>query len=338
MAIIIEAYEDWGPAVAGPTAGTTKGTNRTKITNANLKTISDPAQNYYLNDVPRPIDDLLNINGICSFTRWISFKISGSYTHFKNLKITIPAGFAADNWRVNYALRSTYSAPTGVTNEFNKTSGAFDGTLTSITSEIVLYPNLSKVGPEDANSFVDLATVSEFWTQYLVLQFVGHPSTYDDADNFGTESITVTVEELEGYLPGVPLPPVIQSESWAGLQQHPSANYLICEGDACGSIPSSVSPVFTLLPATITPITYTWEIGTALGGGAYGAPWTQVTAPRVLSATSDSISIDNAGYAQGAQGYRITAQNSLGTITSSTFTVYKQISNSGGGDGGGGDI
>ena len=200
MPLVIEAYEDWGApvVVAGPPS-TTAGTTRTKITNANLKTFVNPAQHYYLNDVPRPVAGITGSEQhICSFTRWISFKITGTFVKIKNVRIEIPSGFASDNWRVNYGLRSTYVQPAGITNQFSKSSGAYDGTLNSLTESVTLYPLLSTVGPEAASSIPDWhgpnATV---WTQYLVLQFMAHPSTFSDVDNFGTDTITLVVDELE---------------------------------------------------------------------------------------------------------------------------------------------
>lgn len=187
MAIVIEAYEDWGPAVNGA------GTNRTLITNCNLSTKSDPAQNYYLWDIPRPVTGSVT----ASYKRYISFKISGTYTAIKNLKIKIPAAQSAGNWEVAYALTNTYSEPAGVTNEFGKLSGLLDTSLNILAEPVVLYPTLSSSGPNVAGSRAALGPNLTLWTQYLVLQFRAYPSVYTDVGNFGAEEIELLLDELE---------------------------------------------------------------------------------------------------------------------------------------------
>lgn len=201
MAVSIEAYEDWGPAVN--VSGNISGTYRTKVTNLNLKTISDPAQNYFLNDLVRPVKSTGDFY-YTTFTRYISFKIFGTYQLVKNIKIDIPSGYDATsdanniNWRVMYGLRKNYVQPTGYTNILGRSVGNYDGTLNTLKSAVTLYPFLSTTGPEYA---VDRNTTygpnTTIWTQYLVLQFMVHAGSALDVDNFGVGNITVTVEELE---------------------------------------------------------------------------------------------------------------------------------------------
>lgn len=197
MSITIEAFEDWGAATGSPA----KGTTRTQITNANLLAYSDPAQNYYLNDVPRPIgvtmaDDIQ----ICSFKRYISFKIHGTYVSFKNLKITLPGPSTIGNWRVMGKMTNSYAQPTGTLNTtFNRVLGDYDGTLDTIIGSTVLYPRFSTTGPEAATDRPILAAANTtYWTEWLCLQYMGHPSTFDDVGNFGLDTITVSLQELGG--------------------------------------------------------------------------------------------------------------------------------------------
>ena len=73
-----------------------------------------------------------------------------------------------------------------------------DGSLNTLTSAVTLYPRLSSSGPQNATSRpVTSAAGQTVWTEYLVLQFMAHPSDFNDADNFGTETISLTLEELE---------------------------------------------------------------------------------------------------------------------------------------------
>jgi hypothetical protein len=195
MAITIEAFEDWGAATGTPA----KGTTRTKITNANLKSYSDPAQHYYLNDVIRPLGKELNDNiSMCSYVRYIAFKISGTYAALKNVKITIPAAMVQDDWRVMAGITNVYTAPSGYTNEFDKFAGSFDGSLNTVDQELILYPRLSTTGPEAASTRpIQVVGGQTFWTEWVKLQFMCHPSDFANVESFGAETIKLTLDELK---------------------------------------------------------------------------------------------------------------------------------------------
>lgn len=196
MTITIEAYEDWGAATGTPA----KGTNRTKITNANLKTIADPSSHYYLNDITRPVPPTINSDELATFSykRFISFKISGTYSRIKNSRIVIPQGFVQDNWRVSYKLTNAYEMPTGTVTSLNRYSGEYDGSLIALTEGVTLFPNLSAIGPEQATLRpLTAGPNTTLWTQYLVLQFMANSSAYDDVGNEGTETIQLILDELE---------------------------------------------------------------------------------------------------------------------------------------------
>ena len=195
MAITIEAYEDWGAVTGSPV----RGTNRTLTTNANLKTISDPTQHYYLNDVTRPSPSApLSEIATYSYKRYISFKVGGTYSRIKNSRIIIPQGFSSNNWKVSYKLANVYEQPTGSITSLNRYSGDYDGTLIPLTEGVTLFPFLSSSGPEYAETReITYGPNTTLWTQYLVLQFTAHESTYSDADNEGTEHIEFILDEME---------------------------------------------------------------------------------------------------------------------------------------------
>ena len=192
MPMLIEAYEDWGPATGTPA----RGTNRTLITNCNLKSISDPEQNYFLYDVNRPKPGWLTGLGTVSVTRFISFKVSGTYRPSNNARIVIPKGFAPDNWRVMYKLTNSYVQPATSNNDFGNTQGVWDSSLITLTDDVTLFPKRG-TSPETASSFANFSANQTYFTQYLVLQFMCHQSEFDDVDNFGTEQIKFLIDEWE---------------------------------------------------------------------------------------------------------------------------------------------
>ena len=192
MPMLIEAYEDWGPATGSPA----RGTNRTLITNCNLKSISDPEQNYFLYDVNRPKPGWLTGLHTVSVTRYISFKVSGTYNTSANARIIIPKGFASDNWRVMYKLTNTYVQPATTTNDFGNTQGVLDGSMQTLTDDVMLFTRRGS-SPETATSTSTWTSNGTFFTPYLVLQFMCHQSDFDDVDNFGTEEIKFLIDERE---------------------------------------------------------------------------------------------------------------------------------------------
>ena len=66
------------------------------------------------------------------------------------------------------------------------------------STTFTLFPNLSAIGPEQATARpLTIGPNLTVWTQYLVLQFMANPSTYDDIGNEGTETIQLILDELE---------------------------------------------------------------------------------------------------------------------------------------------
>lgn len=194
MSVEIKCFEAHGLATGGVPE------ILTEVTNMNLKVSADPAQHYYLNDLQRPSGKMDGPHMNFTFRRAFTFRITGSYTRIKNLKIVIPQAFSQDNWRVSYALRTSYAPPSSVPNEFAITSGNIDGSLIAVTGAMVLYPLLHQGA--NLNSPVWTRDIwynnsAPVWTQYLVLQGSASASTYDDVGNIGAEKITLELDEME---------------------------------------------------------------------------------------------------------------------------------------------
>lgn len=173
-------------------------TSVTKVTNCNLKTALDPAQHYFQYDLQRPTGALYGSVGDCTYVRTFSFKITGTFERIKNIRIV--ASGEVGTTRVNYGLRETYVQPSGSSNEFGRTTGAYDGSLIPITGDLELHPlvhrgsSLSAPVWERELSYDDSVPT---WTQYLLLQCMAHPSDFDDVENLGLETITLLVDEME---------------------------------------------------------------------------------------------------------------------------------------------
>ena len=95
-------------------------------------------------------------------------------------------------------MTSQYAEPQSGTDQFNRLSGVFNGTLNTLVSDVVLFPNLSVYGPQYAESRpVSVGPTVSVYTNYLVLQFIAHESTFADVDNEGAGEITFSFDELE---------------------------------------------------------------------------------------------------------------------------------------------
>lgn len=191
MTVLVQAYEDWGVATGTPA----HGTNRTLITNANLKTFSDPDQHYFLNDVRRPKLQFGDLLYGASVKRHIYFKLSGTFNKVKNIRIVIPA-VTAESFALMYGLTSTYVQPAVTLDSFGKSSGVYAGDLIPLTQEITLYPRLSSTGPESASSRPS-SSAGTVYTEYLVLQSLAYTAAFDAIDNYGCDSIEIMFDELE---------------------------------------------------------------------------------------------------------------------------------------------
>jgi hypothetical protein len=97
-----------------------------------------------------------------------------------------------------YRMTSTYVEPVGAINEFGRMAGVFDGACMTLTEETTLYPFFSTDGPWSATTRpVSIGPNQTVWTNWLVLQFMAHPSDFDDVDNFGTGDIKLLLDEME---------------------------------------------------------------------------------------------------------------------------------------------
>lgn len=192
--VFINPYEDWGVGTGTPV----RGTNRTGITNANLKTVSDPAVNYALASLRRPKTAWNNKLFTITHKRHIFWQISGTYGTIKDIKITLPAP-TGSAFKMFYSITNIYSQSVTNLDEFNKSNGTFDGTLIPLTEEVTLHPHISTLGPEHAVSrAISWGPNQTVYTNYLVLQAMALQSTYNDVGpDFGVEKITFSFVELE---------------------------------------------------------------------------------------------------------------------------------------------
>lgn len=194
MSVSIACFEAHGIATGGVPE------LLTQVTNCNLKVSADPAQHYYLNDLQRPTGALGKPQANFTFTRYFTFRVTGSFTRVKNIRIRLNRGYSANDWRISYGLRTSYSPPGTNPNEFAVTSGRIDGTLQTLTEPTIIYPMLhqgaslsSPVWTRD----IWYNNSAPIWTQYLVLQGAAHGGAFDDVSNIGCESIFLELDEME---------------------------------------------------------------------------------------------------------------------------------------------
>ncbi len=169
MSFNIQVYNESGAI------SSVRGTTIAETLDFNMKNSADPAILYYPHDAAacaplvRPEFDG---EVVLSYKVYTFFKISGTYTKIKNLKLKIKLGEAAQATKAMlfYKLTDTYAAPTN----------AFDGTMIpgytgsafcNGQSEIVLYPNWSTSGPNTATSrAISYGPNQTIYSQYLVTQ------------------------------------------------------------------------------------------------------------------------------------------------------------------------
>lgn len=179
MACTIQIYEDSGAVLSG------KGTTRELVTNCNWKaTASMTPYNYYLFPLRRPVNPEIEYE---SYTKYLFFKVSGTYTTLKNFKIHLSAvpGLAS---KLYYKMGSVYQAPSNV----------YDPGLMYLDSAKTLFPNLSTVGPEGAVSRpLKMENNTTFYTGYLVTQLRVHQSDYFNVGNTNPVEIKLTFDEFE---------------------------------------------------------------------------------------------------------------------------------------------
>ena len=183
MAATIEIWEDTGGVVS------LHGATRAQVTNNNWKNSGAYNAAYYIQPLRRPDDDT---GWTCSYTKYLYFKIYGTFTQIKNLQISISA-VPAMNTQLYGKLTNTYAEPTS----------ALAGDLTFMGSADIpapalqFFPLVSTTGPESATTFPIALTSGTYYTQYFKTQLRVINSTMDDVGNTAAMQITFSFNEYE---------------------------------------------------------------------------------------------------------------------------------------------
>jgi len=177
MTATIEIWEDTGVVTS------LHGTTRTQVTNCNWKNSGTVSTAYYMYPLRRPEDDT---GWTQSYTKFLYFKIAGTFTKIKNLKISLDA-VPALNTQLYGRMTNTYAAP----------SAALDGHLILINTAATYYPMVDTTGPETATTVPIQLTSGTYYTQYLVTQLRVINSTATDVGNTADLKITFTFNEYE---------------------------------------------------------------------------------------------------------------------------------------------
>lgn len=168
MSANIDLYEDLGAPLAG------RGTTVLLLNSWDLKASADPAFAYYptAETSSAPLIRPFNLPGAqtLSFKKYLSFKIDGTYSRLKNIRMRLSIGEEAQSngAQLFYKMTNTYAAP----------DNAYDGNMMLLstangqgllTTEI--WPFLSTVGPQSATSRqVTYGPNQTLYTNWLVVQ------------------------------------------------------------------------------------------------------------------------------------------------------------------------
>jgi hypothetical protein len=164
VSVNIDLYEDTGAVLSG------RGTVITLVDHWNLKASAEPAFVYYPTDetssapLIRPVG-LIGAQTL-SFKKYLSFKIDGTYSKIKNIRMKLTAvANNTDAAQLFYKFTNTYQVP----------DNAFDGDMVcaSTNSTILdtyIWPNLG-ASPDLATSRNVIYGPNEtLWTQFIVFQ------------------------------------------------------------------------------------------------------------------------------------------------------------------------
>lgn len=144
---------------------------------------------YYMYPLRRPYapnatlyDDMY----VCSYLRYTRGVISGTYTKAKRARWTI-SGAAGLNTKLYYKMTSTYANPNNL---------LMSGTL--INSSATLWPMLSTVSPEYADSIImNLTPNTTYYTNYLITQLYVRAGTETEVGNIPEINIQLLVDDYE---------------------------------------------------------------------------------------------------------------------------------------------
>lgn len=195
MAPVLQFFQESGPLTGS------RGTTVTEVDNWNMKNSDNPVVLYYPHDAAAnaPLIRPANAGDLTlSYKVYTFFRISGTYTKIKNLKfkITIDDESQAKGGMLYYKLTNTYQTP----------DNAFDGLMTpgytgtefsNGSSEIVLWPNWSTVGPHEATSrAMSYGPDQTLYSGYFVSQlYIQHSNLNSDVGN--TAEFKLRMEFIE---------------------------------------------------------------------------------------------------------------------------------------------
>lgn len=177
MTATIEIWEDTGVLISG------HGTTRTQVTNNNWKNSGLVTAAYYLAPLRRPDD---STGWTLSYTKYLYFKIYGTWNKIKNCKISLSA-VPGKNTQLYGRMTSTYKTP----------SADLDGDMMLIDAPVIFYPFVGVTGPEATSSFSGSLTSGTYYTQYLATQLRVINSSATDVGNTADLNITFTFNEYE---------------------------------------------------------------------------------------------------------------------------------------------
>ena len=203
MSINIQVFEEYGPAVNG------RG-SVVEAANFNWKSTSDIAGEYYIYPLRRP---LLDRDQTFSYKRYFFFKISGTYTYLKNVKLNVTIGDNARQASGSVAKGKYAKSDTEIrnqwfykfTNTYETPDNLYDGKMIyaynqekSLQRELDWMPNLSTTSPLNATSRpIVLTGNNDYYTQYFVTQMRVLEDAWDNVGNTDELKFTISLNEFE---------------------------------------------------------------------------------------------------------------------------------------------
>lgn len=208
MSLNIQVFEEYGPVVNG------RGTV-VEAANFNWKSTSDITGEYYFYPLRRP---LLKRDQTFSYQRYFFFKISGTYTYLKDVKLNVTIGDSTTQPSSRQASGSIaegkYSKSDQdmlnqwfyrFTNVYEEPNNQYDGRMTyaynhikSLQRDFDWMPNLSTVGPTSATERpIVLTGNNDYYTQYLVTQMRVLEGDWDNIGNTDELKFTLSLNEFE---------------------------------------------------------------------------------------------------------------------------------------------
>jgi hypothetical protein len=195
MAPVLQFFQDSGTLTSG------RGAVTTEVDNWNMKDSNGLTTLYYPHDAatcaplirPTLAGDLK-----LSYKIYTFFKISGTYTKIKNLKLKISIDDAAQasGGMLYYKLTNVYQTPDNAWD--GQMLPAYTGSaFANGASDLVLWPNWSAVGPDSATSRnMFYGPDATLYSAYLVTQLYIQNSTLN-SDVGNTAEFKLRMEFIE---------------------------------------------------------------------------------------------------------------------------------------------